>query len=326
MPQMPSITVQLVHIQGPLKGKIQDFSDFPVHIGRHSSCQVRFEKDLTTISRRHARIDRQGNRFRIIDASTNGTYVNGKRIADVYLRDGDVITFSENGPKASFLTKIESGQVPIPTPPPAQSPSTPLPPVDPVPSAASTTPPAAPVNQQPAAPMPASPAPATPPQPAASEPALTVGPDLEIPVISTNAPLVIQFGPTLQSYNLLPIVIGTAPDSDFVIADNALAGRHVQIFFNENDYYAKDLTGRNVVTINGRPVGNQSVLAQGAELSLTDQGPKFKFLGGGRLAEIPDVASEPLEKTDTKAELPDIDESPSVPQKKSKSLFKSFFK
>ncbi len=326
MPQMPSITVQLVHIQGPLKGKIQDFSDFPVHIGRHSSCQVRFEKDLTTISRRHARIDRQGNRFRIIDASTNGTYVNGKRIADVYLRDGDVITFSENGPKASFLTKIETGQVPIPTPPPAQSPSTPLPSVDPAPPAASPAPPAAPVNQQPAAPMPASPAPATPPQPAASEPALTVGPDLEIPVISTNAPLVIQFGPTLQSYNLLPIVIGTAPESDFVIASGALAGRHVQIFFNENDYYAKDLTGRNVVTINGRPVGNQAVLAQGAELSLTDQGPKFKFLGGGRLAEIPDVTSEPLEKTDAEPNLPDIDESPSVPQKKSKSLFKGFFK
>jgi pSer/pThr/pTyr-binding forkhead associated (FHA) protein len=108
MPQMPTITVQLVHIQGPLKGQIQDFIQFPVYIGRHSSCQVRFEKDLTTISRRHARIERQGNRFRIIDVSTNGTYVNGKRIADVYLRDGDVITFSENGPKASFLTKIEA--------------------------------------------------------------------------------------------------------------------------------------------------------------------------------------------------------------------------
>ena len=69
MPQMPNITIQLVHIQGPLKGQIQDFSEFPVHIGRHSTCQVRFEKDLTTISRRHARIDRQGNRFRIIDAN-----------------------------------------------------------------------------------------------------------------------------------------------------------------------------------------------------------------------------------------------------------------
>jgi pSer/pThr/pTyr-binding forkhead associated (FHA) protein len=114
MPQVPNISVQLIHIQGPLKGQIQDFSQFPVKIGRHSSCQVRFDKDLTTISRRHARIERHGNRFRIIDASTNGTYVNGKRIADVYLRDGDVITFSDNGPKASFLTKIEAAEAPVP--------------------------------------------------------------------------------------------------------------------------------------------------------------------------------------------------------------------
>jgi pSer/pThr/pTyr-binding forkhead associated (FHA) protein len=322
---MPTITVQLVHIQGPLKGQIQDFSDFPVHIGRHSTCQVRFEKDLTTISRRHARIERQGNRFRIIDASTNGTYVNGKRIADVYLRDGDVITFSENGPKASFLTKIETGQVPIPSAPQAQSPTPPLPPADPAP-AAPPVPPAPAAAPDPVPPIPAAPAPPTPAQPVASEPALTVGPDVEIPVISTNAPLVIQFGPTLQSYNLLPIVVGTDPASDFVIANSALAGQHVQIFFSDNDYYAKDLTGRNMVTINGRPVGTQAVLAQGAELSLSDQGPKFKFLGGGRLAEIPDVVSEPLEKTDAEPNLPDIDDPPAVPQKKSKSLFKSFFK
>jgi pSer/pThr/pTyr-binding forkhead associated (FHA) protein len=149
---------------------------------------------------------------------------------------------------------------------------------------------------------------------------------MEIPVISTSAPLVIQFGPTLQSYNLLPITIGTDADCDFVIANSALAGRHVQIFFNEDNYYAKDLTGRNMVAINGRPVGSQSVLAQGAELSLTEKGPKFKFLGGGRLAEIPDMVPDSLEKTDAKDNLPDIDEPPSVPQKKSKSLFKSFFK
>jgi hypothetical protein len=81
-----------------------------------------------------------------------------------------------------------------------------------------------------------------------------------------------------------------------------------------------------MVTINGRPIGTQAVLAQGAELSLTEQGPKFRFLGGGRLAEIPDVVSEALKKNDAKPNLPNIDDCPSVPQKKSKSLFKSFFK
>jgi pSer/pThr/pTyr-binding forkhead associated (FHA) protein len=152
---------------------------------------------------------------------------------------------------------------------------------------------------------------------------------MEVPVVSANAPLVIQFGPTLQSYSLLPVSIGTDPSCDFVIANNTLAGRHVQIFFSDNNYYAKDLTGRNVVSINGRPVGTQSVLAQGAELSLSDQGPKFRFLGGGRLAEIQDVAPEPLDKTDADPNLQGSDLG--VPDagkkdKKSNSLFKSFFK
>jgi pSer/pThr/pTyr-binding forkhead associated (FHA) protein len=316
---MPTITVQLVHIQGPLKGQIQDFIQFPVYIGRHSSCQVRFEKDLTTISRRHARIERQGNRFRIIDVSTNGTYVNGKRIADVYLRDGDVITFSENGPKASFLTKIEAAT--STAPPASATQPAPSPPTAPTPPPMSA--PTAPAFR------PAAPSTPPPPTPQPPEPGLTVGPDMEVPVVSANAPLVIQFGPTLQSYNLLPVSIGTDPSCDFVIANNTLAGRHVQIFFSDNNYYAKDLTGRNVVSINGRPVGTQSVLAQGAELSLSDQGPKFRFLGGGRLAEIQDVAPEPLDKTDADPNLQGSDLG--VPDagkkdKKSNSLFKSFFK
>jgi pSer/pThr/pTyr-binding forkhead associated (FHA) protein len=292
MPQLPNINIQLVHIQGPLKGRMQDFSRFPVNIGRHSSCQVCFDKHLTTISRRHARIERQGNRFRIIDMSTNGTFVNGKRIADVYLRDGDVITFAENGPKASFLTKIESEPV---IAPPAQSAS---------PSGATATSPQRVPDRTPV------------PPPPSPEPGLTAGPDQEIPVVSTTAPLVIQFGPTLRSYKLLPVTIGADPACEFVIADHAIAARHVQIFFSDESYYAKDLTGSGLVCINGRPIGDQAVLAQGAELSLGDQGPKFRFLGDGRLAEIQVVASEPLEETDT---APDIQTSAgSVPVAKKK--------
>jgi len=314
MPRIPIINIQLVHIQGPLKGRIQDFSQFPIYIGRHSSCQVRFDKDLTTISRRHARIERQGNRFRIIDVSTNGTYVNGKRIADVYLRDGDVITFAENGPKASFLTKTDSEQVFPPPPQPA------------FPSGAASAPP----QQVPdRSPVPPPAAPSAPGQhPPIPEPGLTTGPDQEIPVVSTSAPLVIQFGPTLRSYKLLPVTIGTDPDCEFVIADHALAARHVQLFFNDDSYYAKDLTGSGLVCINGRPIGDHAVLAQGAELSLSDRGPKFRFLGGGRLAEIQDAAPEPLEETDTAPGFQDADSGTPIAKKKDKkatSLLKNFF-
>lgn len=287
MPQIPAITVQLVHIQGPLKGQVNEFSDFPIHIGRHASCHVRFAKDMTTISRKHARIECKGNRFRIIDVSTNGTYVNGKRIADVYLRDGDVITFSEKGPKTSFLTKIGAGSTAIPS---SQLKST---------DSSSTSPP---------------------------EPRLTLGADQDIQVFSTDASLVIQYGQTMQSYNLLPITIGSASECDFVIADKMLDSHHVQIFFSDNNYYAKDLTAKSKVSINGRLVETQSVLARGAELCLSDQGPRFRFMGDGRLAEIQDVASESVVGCNNKSELKKPEKEQSLFINKSSSFFKCLFK
>ncbi len=103
----PDLTVQLVHIEGPLKGQIQEFEQTPVTIGRATDSSVVFPHDLKAISRHHAEIRREGNRFKLIDLSTNGTFVRGRQIDEVYLKDGDVITFSEDGPKASFLSAIK---------------------------------------------------------------------------------------------------------------------------------------------------------------------------------------------------------------------------
>jgi pSer/pThr/pTyr-binding forkhead associated (FHA) protein len=45
-----------------------------------------------SVSRRHAIITRRLNTTRILDdRSSNGTYVNGRRISEEQLRDGDVI-------------------------------------------------------------------------------------------------------------------------------------------------------------------------------------------------------------------------------------------
>ncbi|MBW1902444.1 MAG: FHA domain-containing protein, partial [Deltaproteobacteria bacterium] len=86
MKSAPIIIVQLVHIEGPMKGEIQEFSESEISIGRHPSCQVQFPKDLTTISRKHAMIVREGNRFKMISQGPNGTFVNGKRLEEVYLK------------------------------------------------------------------------------------------------------------------------------------------------------------------------------------------------------------------------------------------------
>ncbi|RLC04506.1 MAG: hypothetical protein DRH34_03960, partial [Deltaproteobacteria bacterium] len=128
MKQPTSIIVQLVHIHGPLKGEIQEFGSNEIIIGRHASCDLQFPQDLIVISRKHANIIREGNRFKIIDHSTNGTFVNGERITEAYLKNGDVIFFTEGGPKVSFLTRVgEVLEIPDAVPVPAPAPPRPAP-------------------------------------------------------------------------------------------------------------------------------------------------------------------------------------------------------
>ncbi len=95
MKTAPVIIVQLIHIEGPLKGQIVELTDLEIKIGRHPSCQLQYPVDLNIISRVHAVITRDGNRFKLTDQSSNGTIVNGKRIKEIFLKGGDVITVAE---------------------------------------------------------------------------------------------------------------------------------------------------------------------------------------------------------------------------------------
>lgn len=113
----PAITVQLVHIHGPMKGEIQEFSKDLITIGRLPTSDLRVPVDLTIVSRKHAEIVRDGNQFKLIDRSTNGTFVNGKKITEVLLKDGDVLEFADGGPKVSFLTQMkEAAETATPAP------------------------------------------------------------------------------------------------------------------------------------------------------------------------------------------------------------------
>src|SRR5687767_7384166 len=61
-----------------------------VHIGRGMTADVRL--DDHTVSARHAILVVRGDRLRILDdRSTNGTVVNGRRVDEAELRDGDVV-------------------------------------------------------------------------------------------------------------------------------------------------------------------------------------------------------------------------------------------
>jgi len=260
MKRPPAIVVQLIHIQGPLKGEIQEFSESEIIIGRNPSSHVRFPRDLDIVSRHHASIVKEGNRFKLIDRSTNGTLVNGKLVEEVYLKAGDVMEFTRGGPKVSFLTQVREGEVqPVSTP--------------------QVTPqrkPQIPPELQPRATKEYEVSP-PPPEPRTAE---------KIPVGKVQIPVVIQYGPTLRSYKEVPVTIGRNPSSDFSLDHPSVLDRHAQIFFYQDKYWVKDLTGQSLIMVNRQPISIEAALAAEDELALSPQGPFFRFLGGGRFAEV----------------------------------------
>jgi pSer/pThr/pTyr-binding forkhead associated (FHA) protein len=283
MKQPPAIVIQLIHMEGPLKGEIQEFSQPEIFIGRSATCQVCFPRDLAIVSRVHARIVREGNRFMLMDQSTNGTYVNGKQVKEAILKDGDVLLFAEGGPKVSFLTQTIEGTADVAdSVQPAISA-----PVSPAPLRVSSPPPVPmpPPERCDAAPQKVSAMPVSPSPPSPQHQG-------DIPIQQVKKPLVIQYGPTLKSYNALPVTIGSGAQCDFRLDHPALFERHAQIFYYQEQYWIKDLTGKNLVQINGGSVEGQGMLEPDHRLSLSAQGPDFRFLGGGRLAEIEAVAPE----------------------------------
>jgi pSer/pThr/pTyr-binding forkhead associated (FHA) protein len=310
MKQPPVIVVQLVHIFGPLKGQIQEFFGETIAVGRHSSCDLRFPSDLAIVSRKHAEIVREGNQFKLVDHSANGTYVNGKRVKEAVLRNGDVIAFAEGGPKVSFLTQVKEGRSE-----PAAAPTPPEPREAPVAREANREPPPAPRPQRPEPPFRVEPPrPADPPRPP------------EGPVPKVKATFIIQYGPMLRTFRELPVTVGRSPRCHVALDHSALSDEHALFFFSQDQYWVKDLTGQGLVRINRQPVSVQAPLKPGDEVALTPKGPVFRFLGNGRLAEVeeqpPDIPFPPREGDRKPQEKPPEGEA----DPKRESVFRKFFK
>ncbi|MDX2441402.1 MAG: FHA domain-containing protein [Desulfobacterales bacterium] len=318
MIQPSSIIVQLVHIHGPMKGEIQEFSGNEIFIGRHPSCDLQFPTDLVVISRKHAHIIREGNRFKLVDSSTNGTFVNGTKIDESWLKDGDVIFFTEGGPKVSFLTRQGETVQAVSTPPSSahplpvvQPPQSPPPPFQPQPLQESV-PISQSVTQSPPVRHPQS---AHPPQHQAA-------PQPEIRVEPVRAPLVIQYGVVLKSFNELPITLGSSPDCDLPLEHPSLAEQHAQIFFSQGSYRIKDLTGQNLILINNQSIMSPATLTPGDKVYLTTDGPAFQFMEGGRMAEINISRQDAIKGLENPDPQKDKEE---ITKKKTGSFFKKIF-
>ena len=86
---------QLIMRSGPTPGALYPLEGDLITIGRDSANTIQIND--AEISRRHARMQFQGGKYVIEDGgSTNGTHVNGQRLAAPYvLKPSDVISFGE---------------------------------------------------------------------------------------------------------------------------------------------------------------------------------------------------------------------------------------
>lgn len=82
----------LVCVDGAFLGRVQDVSERPCLVGRQQSAELWLTDG--GVSRRHALVERRGDEVVLTDqGSANGTYVNGERITERALVDGDLIQF-----------------------------------------------------------------------------------------------------------------------------------------------------------------------------------------------------------------------------------------
>jgi pSer/pThr/pTyr-binding forkhead associated (FHA) protein len=91
LPARPARSGRYIEVQGPGGQTLLVSLDHGVtHIGRGLHADLRLDEN--SVSRRHAiLVNRQAGVRLLDDRSSNGTYVNGRRITQTELRSGDVL-------------------------------------------------------------------------------------------------------------------------------------------------------------------------------------------------------------------------------------------
>ena len=144
---------------GPTTGAIYPLEKESLSIGRDSANGIQINDP--EMSRRHARLQMQGGKYVIEDlGSTNGTHVNGQKLAAPYvLKHGDVVSFgeqillgyevSDSDPDATVVVSHKAAPprpiAAVPTPAPA--PASPY--VNQIPASPTVRPPPAPMPATP---------------------------------------------------------------------------------------------------------------------------------------------------------------------------------
>jgi ABC transport system ATP-binding/permease protein len=94
---------QLILLNGPRSGTVFDFQQPSFWLGRDPRSEMAFDPltDLT-VSGRHCEIRLLGDAYSIVDASSNGTFLNGQAIKEAALSHGDILELGRGGPQLRF--------------------------------------------------------------------------------------------------------------------------------------------------------------------------------------------------------------------------------
>lgn len=125
---------QFVMRSGPTPGATFSLEGDQIVIGRDSSSGVAIND--AEVSRKHSRLTFQGGKYVLEDlGSTNGTFVNGQRLASpIVLKSGDVVSLGEQivlmfealssdpGATVAVSRKSVPGSASVPAPAPAPAP------------------------------------------------------------------------------------------------------------------------------------------------------------------------------------------------------------
>ena len=118
---------QFTFLSGSRAGQTDVFTQSHIGIGRHPQSELKFDadKDLD-VSSRHAQVTLVGDLYVLRDlGSTNGTFVNGKKITDDHvLAGGETIRFGLNGPEVKFTAISTPRAVMAPAPDEPKGPGT----------------------------------------------------------------------------------------------------------------------------------------------------------------------------------------------------------
>ena len=96
-----TVRYRLVHLNGPLAGRIRDFDEAQVVLGRDPrDAQVVFGAEDATVSRLHASLTAADGVLLLRDLeSASGTFLEGADIEEAELVDGDVFELGAGGPR-----------------------------------------------------------------------------------------------------------------------------------------------------------------------------------------------------------------------------------